>query len=386
MTSDPAWEDAYAGGFELPPLRGPETLRDRQRHWKAHFEEYLYGPVPEALRDFEVREEPLDGTNATRVVLRMHHQGKTFEVDAALWRPANIDPAPLVVGLGFTGPLGVLDDSAFPVDPNARAFSRPELGAPAGYLDECLRGSEAYRWPVERLTDKGFAVLVSCYGSWAPDDRHAFHQHGLQPFLGAETGAISLWAWAISRLIDGAGRLGGIETEDVVTVGHSRLGKAALWAGVQDMRIGTVFANNAGCGGTAPAAHGTGETLAQMATDYPHWIKPQTKPLPIDQHHLMGCLAPRRLYVASARQDLWADPVGSYIALSKAANLWPDKMDWPDPEAMWSGQTETHHKSLGHHLRPGDHDMMPLDWERFLAFHSAAECRQGFSGDQGQQV
>ena len=369
MTPEPAWEEIFAGDFELSSLRGPDPLLDRQRLWRAQFEDHLYGPIPGMVHDLIVREEPLDGATATRVVFQMRHRGNTLEVDGALWRPVQDGPAPLIVGLGFTGPLGILGGTAFPVDPKARAFSRPELGAPAGQLDDCLRGSEAHRWPVEMLTDQGFAVLVSCYGSWAPDSADDFHQHGLRPFLGVDTGAISLWAWAIARLIDGAEKLGGIRTQDVVAVGHSRLGKAALWAGVQDARIGTVFANNAGCGGTAPAAHGIGETLTEMGAAYPHWIKSQTKPLPVDQHHLMGCLAPRKLYVASARQDVWADPVGTYAALSEAADLWPDKMDWPDSKEMWFDQAETHHKSLGHHLRPGDHDMLPLDWERFLAFH-----------------
>ena len=373
MTPDATWSDAFAGDFEMEPLVGAEPLGHRQRRWTSHFVDHLYGPVPDPVKDLRVREEPLTGTAAARVVLTMRHHGKVFETDAALWRPATTGSAPLIVGLGFTGPLGILDSSDFPVDPNSRVFSRPVLGAPEGRLDDCLRGSEAYRWPVEMLTDKGFAVLVSCYGSWAPDDPVSFHQHGLRPFLGLETGAISLWAWAISRLIDAAGQLGGIDVNDVVAVGHSRLAKAALWAGVQDKRIGSVFANNAGCGGTAPAAHAIGETLADMAEAFPHWIKPQTNPLPVDQHHLMGCLAPRRLYVASARNDLWADPVGTYAALTMAARVWPDAMAWPDPKTMWAEQSETHHKSLGHHLRPGDHDMLPRDWDRFLAFHRGAD-------------
>lgn len=372
MTSEPGWDDAFAGDFELSPLNGPEPLADRQRHWAAFFEDHMYGLFPEAVQDLCIREETLDDMRASRVVFKMQHQGRVFEVDAALWRPERTGSAPLIVGLGFTGPLGILEGLGFPLDFEARTYTRPELGAPAGHLDDCLRGREAYRWPVKTLTDQGFAVLVSCYGSWAPDDPCAFHQHGLRPFLGVDTGAISLWAWAISRLIDGANRLGGIRTDDVVAVGHSRLGKAALWAGVQDKRIGTVFTNNAGCGGTAPASHGIGETLAQMADAFPHWIKPQTSPLSVDQHHLMACLAPRRLYVASARQDLWADPVGTYDALTKAAVVWPDAMDWPSPKAMWDDQPETHHKNLGHHLRPGGHDILRLDWERFLAFHNSA--------------
>lgn len=376
MRAQPAWQDVFAGDFELPDLGGTATLTARQEVWRAGLADGIYGPIPAPPDEISISTHVLPGTSAKHVTIEMRVQGRTFSVDAALWCPKSDSPAPLIAGLSFMGPIGVLDGDAFPIDPDARVYTKPELGAPRGRLDDVLRGAERHRWPVDVLTDQGFAVLISCYGSWAPDAPEAFNQHGLRPLLGVETGAISLWAWVIQRLVDVAHSLPEVDASRVTVAGHSRLGKAALWAAAHDTRIDTVFANNAGCGGTAPARHPVGETLAQKGEAYPHWIKPQTRAHALDQHHLMGCIAPRGLYVASADQDIWADPIGTYIALRKAASLWPEPMDWPPAKNMWHEKTPVHHPSIGHHIRQGDHEILLEDWEHFLRFLKGSAASQ----------
>lgn len=368
MTGQPRLDQVFAGPVQLPPLGDLSDLQARQAEWRADFAETLYGPVPPPPDALEVRVEPLDGTSAQRVILDLQVGGRRFSVDAALWRPSQSGPVPLIAGLEFTGPLGILSGVAFPLDPCARVFTRPDLGAPEGRLHDVLRGTAAHRWPVDELTARGYAVLVSCYGSWVPDDAATWTEQGLFPFLGRDTRAISLWAWAIHRLIDAAGQLGDLDTGRVTVAGHSRLGKAALWAAANDPRIGAVMANNAGCGGTAPARHSRGESLTDMANAFPHWILSGPDPRSVDQHQLIACIAPRRVYVASAEQDIWADPVGSYKALTAAAEAWGGSAHWPTPEAMWTGAPPPDHGSLGHHLRPGGHEMLPYDWHRFLTF------------------
>lgn len=339
--------DLWAGPFDLPPLNGDPC---------PDFAKLLYGPIPDPPNRIAVERESL--SSCERLSITVTKAERRFAADAGLWRPAK-PPIGLIVGLDFTGPAGTLPGDDFPLDPAARIFTRDH----GDRLTEAVRGIHAGRWPIDLLTDAGFALLVACYGSWAPDDPDAIETHGLKPLLG-DTGAISLWAWTISRLIDTARTL--FDPGHIVAAGHSRLGKAALWAGAHDERIGTVFANNAGAGGTAPARHLKGETLSQMAEAFPHWIKPQTGPLPVDQHQLMASLAPRRLYVASAEDDAWADPLGTYEALRAASRAWPDPPEWPDALEMWDTGRVLHNRHLGHHIRQGGHDLTRADWELFL--------------------
>ena len=96
---------------------------------------------------------------------------RRFAVDAALWLPKSISgPVPLICGLDFVGPVGIMTSTDFPIYASARISPRPRYGAPDKLLTKTLRGTSAHRWPVGMMLDAGYAVLVSCYGSWVPDD------------------------------------------------------------------------------------------------------------------------------------------------------------------------------------------------------------------------
>lgn len=360
----PDFAGAFAGPVDLPPLSGTPDA------WRAAFARHLYGPVPPPPDALTVERQPLPGERTERLVITVGAGSGTFTADAALWLPEARDgPVPVICGLDFAGPSGILTTRAFPLDPHARVYSRPELGAD-GLLAEHLRGTAAHRWPVPAILGAGHALIVACYGSWVPDDPEAWEERGLRPLLDGEARALSLWAWTLSRLVDVAERLPETDGSRLAVAGHSRLGKAALWAAANDPRIAAVFANASGCGGAAPARHAVGETLARMAVRFPHWIQPVTAPPDgLDQHHLLGLVAPRALYLAEARDDLWADPVGSYLALTAAAPLWPGGTTppWPAPERMWT-DGPIRRGALGWHIRPGGHDMLPHDWHGFLDF------------------
>jgi len=170
----------------------------------------------------------------------------------------------------------------------------------------------------------------------------------------------------------------------VAVIGHSRLGKTALWAGATDERFAMVISNDAGCGGAALSRRPYGERVADINEQFPHWFASRFRDYghheaacPVDQHMLLALVAPRPIYVASASDDAWADPYGEYLSLCYAGQVYKlygenfpglsgDKGAAgqglpPVDHPVWSG-------NMAYHVRSGEHDITPYDWEQYLAF------------------
>lgn len=245
------------------------------------------------------------------------------------------------------------------------------------------RGIQQNRWNLETIIDRGYAVATMCYHDIYPDKPKFRDQSIVSLFSGYsaesladdEWQAIGAWAWGSSRIVDYLETLDRIDSEKVALMGHSRQGKAALWAGAQDTRFEIVIANESGCGGAALSRRKYGETLSVINTNFPHWFCHNFKEynnreemLPVDQHQLIALIAPRKVYVASAEEDRWADPKGEFLSAFHAGPVYQlyglnaiesDKM--PPLHAPIRGD-------VGYHIRAGVHDVTVYDWARYLDF------------------
>ena len=358
----------------------------------ALFAEHVYGITPAFPSVLNVRPaaEPvacLGGSARLEQLTVSFDAAGEYQADVAIFMPVQAaDPVPAVVFLNWFGNQSVLNDS----DILTTMRRLPELTFPGlprfgDHATDDTRGVHAQHLPIGLLVDAGIAVVTCYYGDFAVDDPHRSgdgirqlaRQHVAQPAPGREWGVVGIWAWGMSRLRDLLTRLPEIDQKRVAVAGHSRLGKAALWAAAQDPRFSIAFANGSGAVGASLCRHLSGESIADINTNYPHWFctnfhayNGAEDRLPIDQHALLAAIAPRPIYISGGLDDDWADPAGEYLS----ARLAQPAYDLYGLVGIPSGQRPAVGRSIGetigYHVRPGGHALTPLDWQLFLDFAS----------------
>ncbi len=238
--------------------------------------------------------------------------------------------------------------------------------------------------PTEELVDNGYNVLSFCYKDVSSDDGDftnglagvVFKDGKRSP---KDCGKIGLWAWAAIRVLDYAVTLPEIDVDRISVVGHSRLGKTALLAGALDERFYCAFSNDSGCCGAALSRKNTGETIEKIWNQFSYWFCEDFKryvnkeeDLPFDQHFLLAANAPHRVYVASAKEDLWACPENEYAACVLASSYFEEKgLKAYLPEEMPLVGNDVDKGYIGYHIRNGKHYLSREDWLKYIKFLEA---------------
>ena len=396
----PNYDESKVPAYTLPD---PLVCRDGTKvttaeQWRtkrrsevlALFAEHVYGRSQPAPANAEIRltssATNVFGGLATRkeytVGLTSDPAGPSLNL--LLYVPnARTGPVPAFLGLNFDG------NHAVSPDPDIRLSDRWMPNNKAGGITNnrattAARGIESSRWPVEKILRRGYALATVYCGDLEPDNPEGWKQ-GVRAALspaGTNTvfkpdswGAIGAWAWGLSRALDALQRDPDVNSYRVAVIGHSRLGKTALWAGAQDERFAVVISNESGEGGAALARRGVGETTAAITTRFPHWFCGNLSQyaghedrLPVDQHELLALVAPRPLYVASAEEDRWADPRGEFLS-AKAAEPVYALFNKPGlGAAEMPGTNQPTGDFIRYHIRVGKHDVTDYDWDQYLAF------------------
>jgi hypothetical protein len=339
-----------------------EKWRNEQRSRLLElFRSEVYGRAPVGRPDkltFEVREETAStfGGKARGKLVRIVYVGPggAGHIDATIYYPNAAAPTGcflLIVNRGRE----LIDD----------AESKP---------------SEF--WPVETIIDRGYATVAFHYSDTADDHVADNFQHGVFPVFGPvprkpdSWGAIAAWAWGASRIIDYLETDASVAGKPVAVIGHSRGAKAALWCGAQDTRVALTISNESGQSGAALTRRKVGETVEIISRVFPHWFAPNYRrfanheaDLPVDQHMLLALVAPRLLYVGSARQDTWSDPTSEFAACVEAGPVYQlfGLRGVGDPK-MPADNAPRQDGAIGYHVRDGAHNLLRKDWNFYMDY------------------
>ena len=340
---------------------------------------YGHYPQKQVTPRFELLEQSDKalGGKAIRKQVAIHLDGMPTPILLLIYQPAGVKgKVPAFVGMNFKGNHQINIDPEIIISDNAPKGK--DLGTDAP------RGAASSRWPLEEIVGAGYAVATIYRGDVDPDHDDGF-KNGIHPLFyragqtkpdAEEWGTIGAWAWGLSRVMDYLEQDKSIDHKRVAVVGHSRLGKTALWAGATDERFAIAISNDSGCGGAALSVRKVGETVAKINKSFPHWFcdnynkyNDNEEALLVDQQGLIALIAPRPVYVASATEDEWADPEGEFLSALYASpvyELYGKKglavSSMPKPEQP---SIEGY---VGYHIRTGKHDITLYDWQQYIKF------------------
>ena len=365
------YDERRVGSVELPDVLA--SAKGTVRHsagWAARraeildlFREHVYGGSPGKpdrlqFETFERDEKAMDGAaTLERIAVVSGRQHREHRFELTIFLPSKRrGRVPLFLLLNNRPPTNT--------DPTRREKS--------GF------------WPAEQMIARGYGIAALQVGDLAPDNNGKFREGAIRLFEGSSEGprppdawaGLAAWAWGGSRALDYFETDTRVDARRVAVVGHSRGGKAALWAGAEDARFALVISNESGEGGAALTRRNFGETLSRITETFPFWFAANYRSfagreasLPVDQHMLLSLIAPRALYVASADEDLWSDPRGEFLSLARTSPvfaLWGDPAI--DPGGMPALEEPMMSGRRGYHIRRGPHNLTPYDWDRFADF------------------
>jgi hypothetical protein len=238
--------------------------------------------------------------------------------------------------------------------------------------------------PIGAFLERGFGFVVVPQGDLVRHNEVEFLQ-GIHPLFyrtgqsfpkAYEWGCISMAAWGASRAMDYLETDCDLDAKRIGIMGHSKMGKATLWTAAQDQRFALAISAQSCCAGVALWKRNFGENLEKMVTRFPYWLCRNAwkfvrneEDLPVDQHMLLACIAPRPVYVQSGVEDTWADARGEYLSAYQASEVYRllGKQGLESAASPPVGEAIIQ-SDVGYHNRPGGHPIEPFDWQKFIEF------------------
>lgn len=380
LDSDVIYDEARVPHYDLPPLlvstegkaiTTPEEWRNiRRPQIMALFSNLIYGAVPVPAKPLTIEQEIAQvepdfmAGRATHkeVILHISNEHGKREMVLQVYTPNGLDsPAPLFLMHSFddTRSLGFREHRKEP--------NKLVNGWPVGdFLDRGYGFAAVYQQDLVGHNEVEFLNSI----------HRLFYPEGQSFPKASEWGVLSAVAWGGMRAMDYLETDKDVDATRVAVMGHSKMGKSALWTAAQDERFAMVISAQSGAGGAALWRRKSGETLEKMVTRFPYWLCRNAwkfvgneDDLPVDQHMLLALVAPRLVYVHSGTGDTWADARGEYVSAYHASEVYRllGKKGLESEASPPEGQPIID-SDIGYHVRAGGHSIEPYDWERFMDF------------------
>ncbi len=337
---------------ELPPIPYFESAEETRKRLVEILSEHIYGKTPTFVSSVRAEEAFKHPTCFGGIAEYIRYRifvttlKGDFPFPLTLSLPKCVQKVPLMLHISF------------------------EKEHPSGFV------------PEEELVRKGIAIARFVYEDVAADDACDCFRSGVASLFPrnaqsvSEWGAIGMWAWAASRCLDFLLTTDKFDENRIAVVGHSRLGKTALWCGAQDPRFTHVFSNNSGCAGDAITRGKKGEQIEDISRVFPHWFCPKYRDyafgdirnMPFDQHFLLAAIAPRKVAIGVSSLDEWADPQSEYLNCFAASRAW-ERRGLQGFEGNTDRFSQAGDKLIGENIsffnRHGTHSMCREDWLTF---------------------
>ncbi|MBU6410094.1 MAG: acetylxylan esterase, partial [Verrucomicrobia bacterium] len=410
----PNYDESKVGTYTLPD---PLLMSDGRRvantnQWLALrrpeilslYKEYIYGKSPPACkavaRVWDVDTHALGGHAIRKQInIELFSPISTNRVvlHVLLYTPADKERAPTFLCLSFDPNYRDVPDPLVAVYPTWNRKTDKLVPPPR----KVVRG-KSHNWPVNEIIADGYGIALVDYNDIEPDFadgsgwrygvRALFLKPGQAPNAVPDAwGAISAWAWGASRILDYLLTDTNVDPARVIMLGHSRLGKTALWEGAQDSRFPLVIASSSGEMGASLSRRNYGETVTSMSKAFPYQFCPnflqwsnRIPSMPVDSHMLVSLIAPRPLYLNTGSLDQWSDPRGEFeaaIAAGPVYRLFGEETvvsNLPPGNAVLNSSVLESFPpppldvpvmhDIGFQTHTGKHDILPQDWRRFLDF------------------
>lgn len=389
------YNEDSVGNYTLPELlvttegkpvtTSNQWTQQRRPELLKLFEDIQFGKMPPRPKDmrFHMFDQgtPAFGGKATRKQITVYFTKDTSDhkMNLLVYLPAATQkPVPLLLTISFAAYNQIIDDPGLLVG-NIwnREGKRVKADKPTAFG----------KMNVEQFLDAGIGFATVYYGDIEPDFKDGINYGIRKQYLkpgqtepaADEWGAISAWAWGLSRALDYFETDKQIDSKRVALQGASRLGKTVLWAGVHDTRFKLVVASISGEGGAALSRRNYGETvqhitdpsryLYQFAPNY-HSYGDKLNSMPMDAHMLVALMAPRPLLLQTGSTDYWSDPKGEFLSAVAATPVYK-LFNKTGPETTTlppASDTSLLMNHLGYFMHEGGHTVLPTDWTHIINY------------------